>query len=78
MCENMKCAIDLTLELHYEVLPWDLVEQYSLKYPGQIVITGISLMDMKLPWEIVKKLLDEYEEIFIEHILDNSKELNFM
>ena len=78
MCKNMKCEIDLTLDLHYEVIPWETQTYDNPGHPGEIEITAISLMDIELSVEITKKLLNEYEDIFVEHILDNNIELNFM
>ena len=78
MTETIKCEIDLTLDLHYNVIPWEPDNRFSPGHPGEIEITSISLMDTELHWTLVKKLLDEYEDTFIEHILDNNIELHFI
>ena len=78
MAENMKCEIDLTLDLHYEIIPWEKQTWSYPGHPGEIEITSISLVGIALPWQIINKLLLEYEDVFVEHILDNNAELNFM
>ena len=78
MTKNMKCEIDLTLDLHYNIILWEPDTRFSPGHPGEIEITSISLMNIELPYEITKNLLDEYEDVFVEHILDNNEELRFI
>lgn len=70
--DNLDVELELKLTLHFHLIKPEKMTQSYPGHPGSIEIDALSIMDIEVPEVLFRELMNEYEDAFIEEILDKA------
>ncbi len=67
---NLRLDLEVAIELHFDLVKPEPMTRHYPGHPGYVEVNAISIMDVEVSQRLFRELMREYEDVFIDEILD--------